>query len=184
MSRNKTRILPALALAVLPLAPLFATGASGATRDRSHGSDRPYFDDDRMERRAEHQAERLTRALDLTPEQQVTLGRLQAALENAISPLGDEMRSAHQQLRTLHDTANPEPVAVGNQAIAMDRARDGMRSAWERFETDFAAILSETQRAAYRAIQETRPDRGRFGDRGDRRGHDRHGRHDGPPPQH
>ena len=76
------------------------------------------------------------------------------------------MRSAHQQLRTLLDAENPVPAAVGTQAIAIDRARDAMRGAWDRFEADFAASLTESQRAAYRVLQEARPGRGFGGHRG------------------
>ena len=64
------------------------------------------------------------------------------------------MRTAHQQLRTLLDADTPDPAAVGTQAIAIDQARDEMRVAWERFETDFTATLTETQRAIYQALRE------------------------------
>ena len=87
------------------------------------------------------------------------------------------MRAAHQQLRTLLDADSPDPAAVGTQAIAIDQARDGMRAARERFETDFTATLTETQRAIYQALQEERPGRGPF--RG-HRGHRGPGGPDGP----
>ena len=161
MLPRTARFLPALLLATLPLAPLFAErGPHG--RPFAGG---PPMDSERMDRLAEHQAERLTRTLDLTPAQQVTLGRLQEQLETAVRPLAQSMHSAHEQLRALLDTAAPDPAAVGTQAIAIDRARDGMRAAWDRFEADFTASLSETQRAAYRVLQETRPGRGLFGGR-------------------
>jgi Spy/CpxP family protein refolding chaperone len=169
MNLRIARLAPALLVAFLPLAPL--SGAEGASHGRHFPGDRPFLDEERMDRLAEHQSERLTRALDLTPEQQVTLGRLQDDLEEAVSPLSDQMRSAHQRLRTLLDVAAPDPAAVGTQAIAIDRARDAMRTAWEEFEADFTAILSETQRAGYRALQEARPDRGAFGERRGRRDH-------------
>ncbi|MBP9147015.1 MAG: hypothetical protein KBI44_21265, partial [Thermoanaerobaculia bacterium] len=74
MNHQPNRILPALLLAALPFAPLFAAGGAHGGPFAGHGGgDGPYFDDERMERRAEHQAERLTRALDLTSEQQATL---------------------------------------------------------------------------------------------------------------
>lgn len=176
MNRQPNRLIPALLLAALPLAPLFAAGGpQGRPFAGPCGGDGPLFDESCMERRAEHQAERLTRALDLTPEQQVTLGRLQADLQTVIEPLADGMRAAHQQLRTLLDTESPDPTAVGTQAIAIDQARDGMRAAKERFDTDLMAILTETQRAIYQALQEERPGRGPFsGHRG------RHGEGGGP----
>ena len=172
MTRKPTRLILTLALAVLPLAPLSAAG--GPPHGRPFAGDGPFFDDERMERRAEHQAERLTRALDLTSEQQVTLGRLQQELEATVQPLAAGMRTAHQQLRTLLDAASPDPAAVGTQAIAIDQARDEMRVAWERFETDFTATLTETQRAIYQALREERHDRGPF------RGHRGQGGPGGP----
>ena len=176
-SRLLPAFLPAILLAVLPLAPLLAErGPQG----RPFGGDGPPLDGERMERLAEHQAERLTRALDLTPEQQVTLGRLQDQLEAALRPLGESMRAAHQQLRTLLDAENPVPAAVGTQAIAIDRARDAMRAAWTRFETDFKASLGESQRSAYRVLQETRPGFGFGGHRGRGRGGPGEAEDDGP----
>ena len=171
MNRKANRLIPALLLATLPLAPLFAAGGPHGRPFAGHGGgDEPFFDDERMERRAEHQAGRLTRTLDLTPEQQVTLSRLQDDLQATIEPLADAMRGAHQQLRTLLDAPSPAPSAVGTQAIAIDQARDAMRAAKERFETDFTAILTETQRAIYQALQEARSDRGPFGGHRGQRG--------------
>ena len=169
MSPRTARFLPALLLVTLPLAPLLA---QGGPHGRPFAGGGPAMDGERMDRLAEHQAERLTRTLGLTPEQQVTLGRLQSQLETTVRPLAASMRSAHEQLRTLLDADAPDPAAVGTQAIAIDRARDAMRAAWERFESDFNASLTETQRAAYRVLQETRPGRGYFGGR--------HGGPDGP----
>lgn len=164
MNRQPNRLIPALLLAALPLAPLFAAGGpQGRPFAGPCGGDGQFFDDQCMERRAEHQAERLTRALDLTPEQQVTLARLQDELEATVGPLADGMRAAHQQLRTLLDAPSPDPTAVGTQAIAIDQARDGMRAARESFETEFTAILTDTQRAIYQALQEERPGRRGFG---------------------
>ncbi len=157
MTPRTARFLPALLLVTLPLAPLLAQrGPQG----RPFAGGGPPPDGERMDRLAEHQAERLTRTLGLTAEQQVTLGRLQTQLEAAVGPLATAMRSAHEQLRALLDTDAPDPAAVGTQAIAIDHARDAMRAAWKRFETDFNASLTETQRAAYRVLQETRPGRG------------------------
>ncbi|MEO7973886.1 MAG: periplasmic heavy metal sensor, partial [Thermoanaerobaculia bacterium] len=139
---------------------------------RPHGGDGARFDEGRMDRLAEHQTERFTRALDLTPEQQVTLGRLQEQLETGIRPLGETMRTAREQLRTLLDTDSPDPAAVGMQAIEIDRSRDAMHDAWKRFESGFIASLSATQRSAYRVLRETRRGPGGFGDHrdGGRRG--------------
>ncbi len=170
MNRKRTPLLAALLAAsplfLIALFPLSA--ASTPLRDGQGPHGRPFaegdgiFDEGRMERLAEHQAERLTRALDLTAEQQTTLARLQTELEGTVRPLAESMRAAHVQLRTQLDNDSPDPAAVGAQVIAIDRARDSMRAGWQRFETAFTATLSESQRAAYRVLQETRPDRGPF----------------------
>ncbi|MEO7974049.1 MAG: periplasmic heavy metal sensor, partial [Thermoanaerobaculia bacterium] len=149
MNCRISRFLPVFLLALVPLAPLYADHGSNG---RPHGGDGARFDEGRMDRLAEHQAERLTRALDLTPEQQVTLGRLQEELENSVRPLGETKRTAREQLRTLLDSDSPDPAAVGTQAIAIDRSRDAMHNAWKRFETGFTASLSATQRSAYRVL--------------------------------
>jgi Spy/CpxP family protein refolding chaperone len=168
MRHRSPRFLPAVLLASLSLQPLLADRGPRAPR---HGGDGPPFDESRIDRLAEHQAERLTRALDLSPEQQATLGRLQSQLESSLRPLGETARTAREQLRTLLAANSPDPAAVGAQAIALDRSRDALHDAWERFETDFMASLSPTQRAAYRVLKESRPGPRGFGGHRDGRRH-------------
>lgn len=164
MIHKPTRLLIALLLAATPIALGAPLVAAGGPHGRPGADGGPILDEGRMDRLAEHQAERLTRALDLTAAQQTTLARLQAELEATLRPLAEGMRTAHQELRTLLDGDSPDPAAVGAQAIAIDRARDSMRAGWESFETTFAAILTESQRAAFRVLQETRPEHGPFGE--------------------
>ncbi len=163
MIRKSSRLLTALLLAATPLALVAPLAAAGGPHGRPGTGGGPLLDEGRMDRLAEHQAERLTRALDLTAAQQTTLARLQGELEATLRPLAEGMRAAHQELRTLLDAPSPDPAAVGTQAITIDRARDSMRAGWERFETDFAATLTESQRSAYRILQASRPERGPLG---------------------
>jgi len=162
MTRKPIRFLTAFLLAATPITPLLA---GGGPHGRPFGGDGPMLSDGMMERHAEHQAERLTRALDLTAAQQETLARLQDELETTIRPLGEAMRTAHEQLRALLDGNAPDPAAVGTQAIAIDRGRDGIEAARKKFEADFAATLTEAQRAIFRALREMRPEGERFGGR-------------------
>ena len=67
------------------------------------------------------------------------------------------------ELGTLLDATNPDPAAVGAQAIAMHRSREAIRAAHDTFEDGIVAMLTETQRAQYEALREARPERGRFG---------------------
>ncbi|MEO8276365.1 MAG: periplasmic heavy metal sensor [Thermoanaerobaculia bacterium] len=159
MNRHPKLALFALLFGVAAT-PLLAHGSAHGRPQRGGGA---LLDDDRMDRMAEHNAERLTRALDLTSAQQTTLDRLQNELEATVRPLAVTMRTARDEMQRLLDTASPDPAAVGTQAIAMDHARDGMKAAREKFEADFAAGLTETQRATFHALQELRPDGERFG---------------------
>jgi len=169
MIGKPTRFVTALLLAATPLsllaliapsAPLFA-GEGRHRRPFAGGA--AFLDEGRMERHVEHQAERLTLALDLTAEQQATLARLQDELEATIRPLAEGMRTAHQQLRTLLAAESPDPATVGAQAIALDRARDSMHAAHESFEASFADTLTASQRTTFHALQEMRPEGERFG---------------------
>jgi Spy/CpxP family protein refolding chaperone len=163
MHAPPTRTASPVRLAVFAgLAALVAASALAAPLPAGERSHRPFDREERIERLTERHAERLTRALDLTAAQQTTLARLQDELEATLRPLSGEMRAAHETLRTLLDASSPDALAVGTQAIALDRARDRMHAARERFETELAAALTEAQRTTFRALQELRSDEARF----------------------
>ena len=138
------RTLSTLALAALLAAPAVA----GRNHDSRGG-----------EEFAERMGERLTRALDLTVDQQRELDRLQAQLGDTVRPLFQSMRDDRDELETMLESADPDPAAVGAKAIALHRAKDQMKSAHDAFEAGIVAMLNETQRAQYEALRDARGDR-------------------------
>lgn len=155
MNRN---LLSAFALATLLAAPTFAGRPGGPPPPPPDELDGPAGEVGA--RMAERQAERLTRALDLTAAQQATLADLQATFGDAIRPLLDSMRATRDELAALLDAANPDAAAVGAKAIALHQAKEALKGAHEAFEAGIIAMLTETQRAQYEALQDARPDRG------------------------
>ena len=118
MIRKPTRLITASLVAATLFAPITPLVAGEGPHGRPFaGGGAPILDEERMDRIAEHQAERLTRALDLTAEQQTELARFQDKLEATIRPYAEGMRTAHQLLRTLLDAASPDPAAVASAAV-------------------------------------------------------------------
>ncbi len=149
------------AVAVFALAGI-ASVVGAAPRPDGKDSDR--HEGERGERLAERHAERLTRALDLTEEQQTRLAALQDELGETLRPSLEAMRSMRDELEAELESANPDPAAVGSRAIALHRTKESMKRAHETFETGLKAMLTEGQRVRYEAMRDAREERdGRFG---------------------
>jgi Spy/CpxP family protein refolding chaperone len=131
--------------AVAAALPLAAAGRGGADRGADWG---------------ERRAERLTRALDLTADQQTAFHRQLDDLRAEIAPLVDQLRANRAELESLLAAPARDAKAIGDRTIAADALRQKMRAAWERFDADFSATLTETQRTSWEAIQKLRRDRG------------------------
>ncbi|MEZ5312359.1 MAG: periplasmic heavy metal sensor [Thermoanaerobaculia bacterium] len=69
--------------------------------------------------------QRLTRALDLTTEQQARLANLQRGFSDAVRPLFESMRTTRDELENALEAARPDPAAVGTKAIAMHSLQGG-----------------------------------------------------------
>jgi Spy/CpxP family protein refolding chaperone len=156
-----TKLLSAFALAAVLVAPAFA-GRPGGARGDDFRRDSEEFG----EKMAERHAERLTRALDLSDAQQATLATLQESFGEAVRPLFTSMRESRDQMETLLDQANPDPAEVGTRAIALHRAKQSMKAAQEKLESDIEAMLDDTQRAQFQALRDARGEHDRFDRRG------------------
>ncbi len=154
--RTAFALLFLLALVALPLS------AGGPPGERPMpGLGGPRFDDERIERFTERHAERLTRALDLSADQQATLERLQNELTAALQPLFEQVRSGRESMEAMLEAATPDATAIGRQAIAQHRLHGEMRAAHEHFKSELTAMLNPTQRAQFEALEDARPERGR-----------------------
>ncbi|MGE0639437.1 MAG: Spy/CpxP family protein refolding chaperone [Thermoanaerobaculia bacterium] len=169
---NRT-LISALSLATLLAVPAFAGHPGGGPPPGDFRGGDP---EELGARMAEHQSERLTRALDLTTEQQATLADLQRGFGDTVRPLFESMRTARQELDNALEAAHPDPATVGTKAIAMHDMKEAMKAAHDSFEAGIEAMLTDVQRAQYQALREARPDRDRF--RGFAARQDRHERHD------
>lgn len=154
--RTALALLFLLALVALPIS------AGGPPGNRTMpGLGGPPFDDERLDRFTERHAERLTRALDLSADQQATLERLQDELAATVRPLLEQLRSGRESMEAMLEAATPDATAIGQQAIAQHRLHGEMRAAHEQFKSELTAILNPTQRAQFEALQDARPERGR-----------------------
>ncbi len=78
-----------------------------------------------------------------------------------------------EALETLLDSASPDPAAVGAKAIALHRSKQAMKAAHDTLDAGIVAMLDDTQRVKYQALQDARPEHGRFERFGRGKGHER-----------
>lgn len=145
--RNRT--LAWMAAGALAALPAFA----GPGRPHGPGPGRPDWREDRLEMRAERVAD----ALELNAEQRATFERLRAEALAAAEPAREQMRTGHEQLRALLDSADPDPAAVGAKVIEIHRLHGELRAAREKLDRDLEASLADAQKLAWKALRETRP---------------------------
>lgn len=119
----------------------------------------------------ERRAERLADALELTADQRAAFEKLRDESLAAAEPARERMRAAHDEMRALLDAENPVAAEVGAKMIEIHRLQGELRAAREKFESDLGAILTDSQKLAWRAVRDTRP--------GERM-RERHGRGGGP----
>jgi len=148
-------LTPLLALALV--APLAAQrgprpGAPGG--GFGPGGPDPAF----LEQRFETRGDRIADALDLTADQRATFDSLREQHRASVEAAMETMRQSGEELRALLDGASPDATAIGQKVIAMHQLRTSLQSERESFEAEFAKTLTPEQQAAFRALQEMRPD--------------------------
>lgn len=154
---QRATLLGAAALLALAIPALAGPpGRPGPFR----GPDGPDFD--ALGERLDQRAERLADALDLTADQRTAFDQLRDEAMAASQPKIERMRTAGEELRTLLDAGTTDAAAVGRLVIEMHQLRADVRTSREGVEQGLEALLTETQRAALKAIQETRPRARRF----------------------
>ncbi|HEX2163642.1 MAG TPA: Spy/CpxP family protein refolding chaperone, partial [Thermoanaerobaculia bacterium] len=100
--------------------------------------------------------ERMARFLELTEAQREAARALHEETRAAMEPLHERSRTLHQELRALLDQADPDPLAVGEKAIALDASRDEMRRLGEETHAEFEALLTAEQLEKLEQLHERR----------------------------
>jgi Spy/CpxP family protein refolding chaperone len=106
--------------------------------------------------RLSRHADRMADLLDLTPDQRAAFDRLK---EDSLASAKDKlevMRTNGDELRTLLDSANPDPATVGAKVIAMHQTRNDLRDLRKSFEDQFSKLLTAEQQYAFEKLREAR----------------------------
>lgn len=120
--------------------------------------------------------ERMARFLELTEAQREAARALHEEAREAMEPIHERSRALHQELRALLAQESPDPLAVGEKAIALDVNRDEMRRLSEETHAEFRALLTPDQLDKLEQLHERR------GERHHRRGPGRPGHRGAPAP--
>lgn len=97
-------------------------------------------------------AAKIADTLQLTPDQKTQFDGIHAELAATVTPLFAQSKAAHDQLRTLLNADTPDPVAVGNQAIAAHSLEKQIQAAHQAAIQKVGAILTPDQKAKFDSI--------------------------------
>jgi Spy/CpxP family protein refolding chaperone len=151
---------------IVMLGLTLAAGGVGLAGEHGRGGDR-----------GARRAERLANELDLTEAQRASWQAMREQHEAEMQPLRDEGRALHEKLRAAMKAENPDPQAVGEATIALERHRQAVEAARKAFRDKLATQLTPEQKAKFDSLAERhRSHRGPDGSR--RRGPGR-----GPAPE-
>ncbi len=117
--------------------------------------------------------QRILERLGITdPGQLEQISQLEEAAKAALGILREEQKEYRQQLRTLLDTADPNPTDVGNLVISARNTGEDIRSIGQSYREQFELLLTPEQLTAWEEFQSNRQNRrgSRRGFRGDREG--------------
>jgi Spy/CpxP family protein refolding chaperone len=100
---------------------------------------------------------RLVRLLGLTEQQASSLAEMRKEQREAARPLWQEQRQIGEQLRKALESAAPDPLAVGQAAIALHASRGRLKALDDRFHRRLMEILDSQQQKKLELLEEMRP---------------------------
>jgi len=148
-------------LALLVAAPVVAA-PGGPGRGPGMGPGGGQFGG-RFEQRAEHVAE----ALKLDATQRAAFDKLRTDGMAAARPKMEQMRTLHDEVRTLLEAGSTDAQLVGSKLIAAHQLGQELKAERQAAEAEFEKLLNPEQKFAWQALKDAR---------GSRRDGFRHGR--------
>ena len=128
-------------LLTLALSAALVLGASFAVQAQMHGHG--------MHGRgmmANHEAF-LTKALNLTADQQAAVTKLGQDLQAKAQPLMQQHRQQMTELKSLLDGVNPDATEIGQKTIASHNTQQQLKALHDDFKTKLTALLTPDQKA-------------------------------------
>ena len=144
----------------LALSAALVLGASFAVQAQMHGHGM------HGQAGADHMAF-LTKALNLTADQQAAVTKLHQDLMAKAQPL---MQQHHQQMadvKTLLDGVNPDATEIGQKTIAAHNTMQQLKALHEDFKTKLTALLTPDQKTKLQQMEQAHQGHGSFGGPGE-----------------
>lgn len=88
----------------------------------------------------------LERVLDLTADQQKAVEALRKEEYEAMRPAMEQLRGLHEALRDALEAATPDPMTVGQAAIAVHAAEAQMKQGHAAYRERLLALLTDEQK--------------------------------------
>jgi Spy/CpxP family protein refolding chaperone len=105
----------------------------------------------------------LTRALDLTAEQQTAVTALYTTLQTNLETIRDQQEAQREEIRTLLEGDNPDPLVIGQKVIAAHATREQAEALFDTFTTQVSALLTAAQLEKFEALIAANDGHGPFG---------------------
>jgi Spy/CpxP family protein refolding chaperone len=105
----------------------------------------------------------LTKALNLTADQQTAVTKLHQDLMAKAQPLMQQHRQQMSEVKTLLDGVNPDATEIGQKTIAAHATMQQLKSLHEDFKTKLTALLTPDQKTKLQQLQQAHGDHAPFG---------------------
>lgn len=105
----------------------------------------------------------LTRALSLTTEQQTAVTTLYNTLQTNLQTVRDQHEAQREEIQTLLEADNPDPLVIGQKVIAAHATREQAEALFETFVTQVKALLTAEQLDKFEALLAANDGHGPFG---------------------
>ena len=105
----------------------------------------------------------LTRALSLTTEQQAAVTTLYNTLQTNLQTVRDQHEAQIEEIRTLLEADNPDPLVIGQKVIAAHATREQVEALFDTFVTQVSALLTPEQLTKFEALLAANDGHGPFG---------------------
>lgn len=142
----------------LALSAALVLGASFAVQAQMHGHG--------MHAMGDHGAF-LTKALNLTADQQAAVTKLGQDLQAKAQPLMQQHRQQMSEIKTLLDGVNPDATEIGQKTIAAHSTMQQLKSLHDDFKTKLTALLTPDQKTKLQQMEQAHHGHGSFGGPGE-----------------
>ena len=105
----------------------------------------------------------LTRALSLTTEQQAAVTTLYNTLQTNLQAVRDQHEDQAEEIHTLLEGDNPDPLVIGQKVIAAHATREQAEALFDTFVTQVKALLTAEQLDKFEALLAANDGHGPFG---------------------